>query len=242
MRRRQRRGGFTLIELLVVIAIIAILAAMLFPVLAQAREMARKTSCQSNLKQLGTAFQMYRQDYDEVWPGIWNGEWNVRKGLQLNWGAAIYAYVNNRQVYKCGNDRISKVSCSYIANLWLHNRADAAIEAPSDCLVLVDGYTGEGPDYDGNDLYYNDPNDNSKFGWWGLNADYTLWDRASRLTREDKGLPRHQSTASMVFADGHVKGSKALKKWGDPQVVPALEGAIPFAKHVYQTGGAWAEQ
>ena len=65
MRQRIRRG-FTLIELLVVIAIIAILAAILFPVFAQARESARKTSCTSNMKQLGTAIMMYAQDYDEL--------------------------------------------------------------------------------------------------------------------------------------------------------------------------------
>lgn len=60
--------GFTLIELLVVIAIIAILAAILFPVFAQAREAARKTSCTSNLKQVGVAFSLYTQDYDESFP------------------------------------------------------------------------------------------------------------------------------------------------------------------------------
>ena len=62
----MRKRGFTLIELLVVIAIIAILAAILFPVFAQAREAARKASCQSNLKQIGTALLMYSQDYDEM--------------------------------------------------------------------------------------------------------------------------------------------------------------------------------
>ena len=62
------RRGFTLIELLVVIAIIAILAAILFPVFAQAREKARQAACQSNLKQIGTAFLMYVQDYDEMFP------------------------------------------------------------------------------------------------------------------------------------------------------------------------------
>src|SRR5438046_982945 len=85
--------GFTLIELLVVIAIIAILAAILFPVFAQARDKARTTSCLSNGKQLGTALMMYAQDYDETYPiqpenqksyNRWNGEtfvwqpWNLR--------------------------------------------------------------------------------------------------------------------------------------------------------------------
>jgi prepilin-type N-terminal cleavage/methylation domain-containing protein len=64
----RKRIGFTLIELLVVIAIIAILAAILFPVFARAREQARKTSCLSNMKQIGLAALMYTQDYDETWP------------------------------------------------------------------------------------------------------------------------------------------------------------------------------
>src|SRR5213596_1298043 len=66
--RRISRGGFTLIELLVVIAIIAILAAILFPVFAQAREKARQTSCLNNVKQIGTGYMMYLQDYDETFP------------------------------------------------------------------------------------------------------------------------------------------------------------------------------
>src|SRR5438128_1326179 len=69
----MKRRGFTLIELLVVIAIIAILAAILFPVFAQAREKARATMCVSNLKQMGSAFVMYVQDYDETMPTAWMG-------------------------------------------------------------------------------------------------------------------------------------------------------------------------
>jgi prepilin-type N-terminal cleavage/methylation domain-containing protein/prepilin-type processing-associated H-X9-DG protein len=69
--RRCRRDGFTLIELLVVIAIIAILAAILFPVFAQAREKARSIACLSQAKQMGTALQLYGQDYDETLPRVW---------------------------------------------------------------------------------------------------------------------------------------------------------------------------
>src|SRR5207247_1686725 len=68
VRLRRKQGGFTLIELLVVIAIIAILAAILFPVFAQAREKARSSSCLSNQKQIALAFSMYSQDYDETYP------------------------------------------------------------------------------------------------------------------------------------------------------------------------------
>jgi prepilin-type N-terminal cleavage/methylation domain-containing protein/prepilin-type processing-associated H-X9-DG protein len=73
MLSSRRRPAFTLIELLVVIAIIAILAAILFPVFAQAREKARQATCVSNLKQLGTAALMYAQDYDEQWPMLESG-------------------------------------------------------------------------------------------------------------------------------------------------------------------------
>jgi prepilin-type N-terminal cleavage/methylation domain-containing protein len=75
-RHKGVRSGFTLIELLVVIAIIAILAAILFPVFAQAREKARSAACLSNLKQMGTALQMYGQDYDEGLPP-WNDCYSV---------------------------------------------------------------------------------------------------------------------------------------------------------------------
>src|SRR5881409_2690595 len=72
-KRNASSSAFTLIELLVVIAIIAILAAILFPVFAQAREKARQASCMSNEKQIGTALMMYAQDYDEVLPQAFTG-------------------------------------------------------------------------------------------------------------------------------------------------------------------------
>jgi len=87
----MRRRGFTLIELLVVIAIIAILAAILFPVFAQAREKARQTSCLSNVKQMGTAFMMYVQDADETFPLAYGWApgrgwmWNYNHATPVNW-------------------------------------------------------------------------------------------------------------------------------------------------------------
>jgi len=91
-RQREVRTGFTLIELLVVIAIIAILAAILFPVFAQAREKARAISCLSNTKQSGLAFAMYVQDYDETTPKMGNG---------TDWWTAIYPYTKNLGVFLC---------------------------------------------------------------------------------------------------------------------------------------------
>lgn len=88
------RRGFTLIELLVVIAIIAILAAILFPVFAKAREKARQTVCLSNLKQLSLAFLMYAQDYDEILPV---GD----KPTQVWWYDIIQPYVKNHQIFQC---------------------------------------------------------------------------------------------------------------------------------------------
>jgi len=124
---RNSRLGFTLIELLVVIAIIAILAAILFPVFAQAREKARAITCISNEKQLGTATMMYVQDYDETFPfgyGHNNGLWNVEgangvpyvgdtppnartnnagyiAGVGEYWGNAVQPYTKNYQVVLC---------------------------------------------------------------------------------------------------------------------------------------------
>lgn len=128
----HRRHAFTLIELLVVIAIIAILAAILFPVFAQARAKARQASCLSNQKQLSTGIMMYIQDYDETFPMIYGttdaGVWRVgqfsafppnwRPGSSqsyinhgaVNWANAIFPYVKNYGVYRCPEGQVSQLA------------------------------------------------------------------------------------------------------------------------------------
>lgn len=97
MFKNRSRSGFTLIELLVVIAIIAILAAILFPVFAQAREAARKSTCQSNLKQIGSGIMMYVQDYDERFPTVRGGNLNAF----ADWRQSIFPYTKNVQIFLC---------------------------------------------------------------------------------------------------------------------------------------------
>ena len=92
---RTSKQGFTLIELLVVIAIIAILAAILFPVFARVRENARRSACQSNLKQIGLGLAQYVQDNDERLPGV--GIDNAA----ISWKTRIFSYINNKQVFVC---------------------------------------------------------------------------------------------------------------------------------------------
>jgi len=107
----MRRRGFTLIELLVVIAIIAILAAILFPVFARAREKARQTSCLSNLKQINLGMEMYVGDYDERYPisGGWHGSGEVPRGFFI---FALEPYVKNEQIWECPSDP-SPTSATY---------------------------------------------------------------------------------------------------------------------------------
>ena len=118
----RNRRAFTLIELLVVIAIIAILAAILFPVFAQAREKARSISCLSNLKQIGTAAMMYVQDYDETYMAGW-GEpdgttiwrWVLQPYIQKTGAANVYngSGTTGASVLVCPSTRIGVTSYGY---------------------------------------------------------------------------------------------------------------------------------
>jgi prepilin-type N-terminal cleavage/methylation domain-containing protein len=134
---KRRNEGFTLIELLVVIAIIAILAAILFPVFARARESARKTSCLSNIKQIGLGFMMYAQDYDETLPGVPFGScptcwpWAAWPGTPGDgWMAAFYTplqpYIKNVQILQCPSQNpigrwYDQNGISYMYNEFMYN-------------------------------------------------------------------------------------------------------------------------
>jgi prepilin-type N-terminal cleavage/methylation domain-containing protein/prepilin-type processing-associated H-X9-DG protein len=153
MLGRHRTRGFTLIELLVVIAIIAILAAILFPVFAQARESARQTSCLSNMKQLGSAFQMYSTDNDGY---LMQTSWEQSPAypFQVHWSYILQPYVKNVGIFYCQSDPnpvtpsspqdLQAPKFSYINNYnvipahdWLTVN-EAGVDAPSDTIVLTE--------------------------------------------------------------------------------------------------------
>lgn len=210
LRRTNRPKGFTLIELLVVIAIIAILAAILFPVFAQAREGARRTACLSNLKQLGTAFQMYQQDYD----GHFHKGENITTPAVNGFGAHndidgwtewpwFYGpYVKNVGVFDCpsspdGTENLTGINWGNDGNYGYNYdgltrdvnnpaRIDAEIERPAETFVF----------FDCGDTSVRAGENN----WDGLMEELDLdWDS------KREGAIRHQGRTNVVFADGHAK-------------------------------------
>ncbi|MCE5238514.1 DUF1559 domain-containing protein [bacterium] len=116
------RKGFTLIELLVVIAIIAILAAILFPVFAKAREKARQASCLSNARQMGIGLVAYIQDYDEAHPGCYIGVWTgafwstSNPGGNRRWFQVVEPYIKNSQIWKCPSSNSAAGALDYGVN------------------------------------------------------------------------------------------------------------------------------
>ncbi len=152
--------GFTLIELLVVIAIIAILAGILFPVFAQAREKARSITCVSNLRQLGLGIDMYAQDYDERFCATWGSgidPWLVTLEPYMKIGEKDANWNQNHGMAHCPSDPENVISTSYTANalifpvLWAGQaplspgHALADMDTPSSLVAATDGihrYTG----------------------------------------------------------------------------------------------------
>ncbi|MES2465272.1 MAG: prepilin-type N-terminal cleavage/methylation domain-containing protein [Armatimonadota bacterium] len=139
------RSGFTLIELLVVIAIIAILASILFPVFAKAREKARQTTCLANQKQISNAWLMYSQDYDET-----TLPWSDNAGSTgygFPWPELVFSYSKSFEIFKCPTQPDSLVALSYNANVGGANGAGtnfgpirplASIDAPAQTPAFLE--------------------------------------------------------------------------------------------------------
>jgi len=214
----SQKRGFTLIELLVVIAIIAILAAILFPVFAQAREKARMASCLSNLKQIGVATQMYAQDYDETmaaWTfanypaGLWGSpEWN-----NYGWSYAFYfwqPYLKNVQVYTCpsakdnfagaaNNPTYPRFNMSYgyseyimnPGNGWsrLATLANNQYGVANIVIIAESRFAG----------IFNDWDNGNTGGAGQIPTNYL-----ARIALADGTKPRHNGT-QVMYADSHAK-------------------------------------
>ena len=211
---RPARQGFTLIELLVVIAIIAILAAILFPVFGRARENARRSSCQSNLKQIGLGFLQYTQDYDEKFPLLRNNGAPDNSGGDGYGGpfAAMQPYLKSPQLLQCPSETTAPQSATsatpgytdYNYNLLLgynpapvdRNRGLAIATLTQSALtVLAADAVG-------------DYADSWESGCGGTTACAAPGGLA--VTRsEHTGAPqRHLETQNFLFTDGHVKAIK----------------------------------
>jgi prepilin-type N-terminal cleavage/methylation domain-containing protein len=210
--RRQR--GFTLIELLVVIAIIAILAAILFPVFAKAREAARKTSCINNLKQVGIAVMAYVQDYDEMYPydslafsaGI--GTPGNTFADTNRWVTRAQPYIKNQNVFQCPSSQQINTSNQPRTNLvgyWANGAvfassgngpvAMAALPAPADIAMAFDGIDGMNRDH----LVFRP--------FWQNATTYT--DTGSfDINPPNYRQGPHNETISCLWSDGHVKSIK----------------------------------
>jgi len=209
----MRRVGFTLIELLVVIAIIAILAAILFPVFARAREKARQSSCQSNLKQIGLSFGMYVQDYDNRYPCCdapqttyaWN---DPVSAYRFNWngwiGNALRPYIKNEQIFVCpsranGTQWLwlngGRVSYGY-DYLATYNRAE------SDVANAYAGVAGVMLMYDSDWSWENCAPDST----CGIITREIAAYKANNFTQQSW----HNGMMNVLFADGHVK----TQTWG----------------------------
>ncbi len=202
------RRGFTLIELLVVIAIIAILAAILFPVFAKAREKARASSCVSNLKQIGLADMQYAQDYDEMYVKCYQsnnstGSWNY--SIRWFWNSdtnpgMLWPYVNNNQVFLCPTD-----GC-YGANRSVHLTGTgsglrmATIKRPAETISFGDALLWHGDVETGM---------GGNFARGMAIMKYSDRFNAGRLTSGCYGgglfAIRHNKMGNLTFADGHVK-------------------------------------
>lgn len=219
MPRRRTRTGFTLIELLVVIAIIAILAAILFPVFAQARESARRSGCQSNMKQVTTAILMYAQDYDEILPYQQDGDLcDYGKSSHSVWINGTMPYVKNKQVWWCpSTDKWPPLPNDVSdSNYWYNGHASAkalaAVQYPAESILFVEWAhrttcTGMRP-------YPKDKCPPAQQGQSGTCPD--TWHPMSTWGNNHTSGDPNIKGGNYPFVDGHVKfrrTSQVMNNW-----------------------------
>ena len=212
---RHRSKGFTLIELLVVIAIIAILAAILFPVFAQAREKAHAIACMSNMKQIGTSLQLYVQDNDERvfyranWQYSRSGD-TRRTGLNLagnpqRWWNLLMPYIKSNNVFSCpsdsgptpSNDTTGNpiIPRSYIAVCSAESLSLAQVQDPVETIVVTDKW-----DRDFSGTAVTDSWIEPFAGDFGMDP--------ADPRRSMTAANRHQGMMNCSFFDGHAKALK----------------------------------
>ena len=190
---RKRNQGFTLIELLVVIAIIAILAAILFPVFARARENARKATCLSNMKQLGLGLSMYVQDFDGAYPYDSYGPgctYTTPSGQQITngymlWMFMIYPYVKNAKMFNCPSTTetfTGDMRYGYNAG-FLNGKSEAVLVAPADTIAFSETITPGNP----------------------YRIYYSRTTQTFDTTNGGTLHPRHMEGLNCAYADGHAK-------------------------------------
>jgi prepilin-type N-terminal cleavage/methylation domain-containing protein/prepilin-type processing-associated H-X9-DG protein len=200
-----RGKGFTLIELLVVIAIIAILAAILFPVFARAREKARQTSCLSNIKELTLGCLMYAQDYDEALPPRY---YRIDPAVPggPNWcDHLVQPYINNAQIIRCPST--AEKSYGYSQD-YLNFRKLSAIEQPVETVMMCDvkrSFNSSGGQ--SFDLSVRRP---STFGDPPVkpDTDEDEWPIAGDADYTPRARGVHNSGCNVGWCDGHVKWLK----------------------------------
>ncbi len=242
------KRGFTLIELLVVIAIIAILAAILFPVFASAREKARQTSCASNLKQLGLAFVQYNQDNDE--------HYSINDGASVGWATQIYPYVKAVGVFECPDDPLTpsgtNAEISYTMNwnlAYAQNNttntmnaigsglAIAKLNAPASTVLLCEiqgAYNQALPAASwGADNSPLSTMDQRFYGGQPGNDQglYATGNPAAETLKLIKPGTVHNGGANYLACDGHVKYLLPVK------ISPGFSAATPGAEQIYGNGG-----
>jgi len=217
----QSRKAFTLIELLVVIAIIAILAAILFPVFAKAREKARQISCLSNMRQIGLGFMQYTQDNDEVLPGSGDLNYSTHEGAWVDIDTyaaptsvfspstgAIFPYVKSIGVFVCPSDSAGRQSgLSYSVNGCTTQNGSSLIgnvhfgyslakfDSPSS-MLLLDEETG-GSAVPGTIAGSESGTDDG--------FSYYHYDGGTGKSQVDLPSVRHTGVSNCCFVDGHVK-------------------------------------